>query len=177
MDPSRFNPKDSDAKSVIDAIVYCMNVIQEKESVCTKGIVFVANMAGWTMENFEESFCGDLMKVLQGFVVPVKVKRCLIIDPPDCFKAVWDIMQLFLVNDVTKKVKKISSKALSLYFQEGYQLYLPDSVQGGRCRTRSMVQNFIEHRKNVEGIQSKPNVRFNTKFNTHNHTQKNRSNF
>jgi len=150
MEPGRFNPKVSDAESVIDAIVYCMNVMQEKESACTDGIVFLANMSGWNASDLDASLCGDLVKVLQGFVVPVKVKRCLIVDAPECFEIAWDVIKAFLIQDVTGKVEHVNSKALSLYLQEGFQSHMPDAIQGGRYRTRSMAQNFIEHRKYVE---------------------------
>jgi len=150
MEPSRFNPKVSDAQSVIDAIVYCINVIQEKESACTEGIVFVANMVEWNTSNLDESLCGDLVKVLQGFIVPVKVKRCLIIDAPECFETAWDVIKAFLINDVTCKVEHVNSKALTLYFEEGFRAKMPDAIHGGQYPTRCMVQNFIEHRKYVE---------------------------
>ena len=52
MKPSRYVPRKTPLKNVIDNLGYVMNCMLEKEHGSVHGLVLIANMAGWKMENF-----------------------------------------------------------------------------------------------------------------------------
>jgi hypothetical protein len=51
MRPSRYYPKKTPTKDVIDNLAYCMGTMVEKERACIDGIGFIANMTDWKLEN------------------------------------------------------------------------------------------------------------------------------
>lgn len=44
MRPSRYYPKETSTRTIIDNLAYCMNTMVEAEKECTEGIAFMANM-------------------------------------------------------------------------------------------------------------------------------------
>lgn len=151
MRPSRFFPSETPTGDIIDNLVYCMQIMLEKEHSCIDGIAFVANMAGWTRENFSISYCHEFMKTLQGRRVPVKVRRFLIVDPPSWFGTIWTIMQQMLSADFCKRIHMIPASDLYKYLEPGYKMYLPDDMEGGRARTKDIVHDFLTYRTFIEG--------------------------
>jgi hypothetical protein len=55
MRPSRYFPRETPAKTIIDNLAYVLNTILEKELPCSNGIGFLACMDDWKMRNFEVS--------------------------------------------------------------------------------------------------------------------------
>jgi hypothetical protein len=53
MRPSRYVPKETTTKTIIDNLAYVMNTMLEKEHACSNGIGFLALMDDWGMSNFE----------------------------------------------------------------------------------------------------------------------------
>jgi hypothetical protein len=63
MRPARYSPEVTATHVVIDNLAYCMNSMVEKESACTDGIAFIANMDGWTLQHYGTDYC---LKVSEG---------------------------------------------------------------------------------------------------------------
>ena len=149
MRPSRYFPKKTSTKLIIDNLAYCMQVMQEKEKSETEGIGFLANMNDWSMSNFSVDYCLQFMKMLQGRI-PVRVRLFLIVNPPSWFSKIWAIMKPMLTKDFRKKVHVIKEDKLSDFLEPGYENFLPDELQCGTVSTDDIVSDFIKYRKFME---------------------------
>ena len=151
MKPSRYNPSDTPARTIIDNLVYVMNTMLARERPCRDGIGFLACMDDWKMKNFEVNYCYQFMMTLQAFTVPVTVQLFLIVNPPSWFGVIWRIMKPMLAPSFRKKVKVIKERMLHKYLKEGFENYLPDDLSCGRENTEALVRDFIAWRKCAEG--------------------------
>eukprot|EP00934_Nitzschia_sp_Nitz4_P008359 Nitzschia sp. Nitz4//scaffold83_size84149//10078//11404//NITZ4_005164-RA/size84149-processed-gene-0.16-mRNA-1//1//CDS//3329558917//8349//frame0 len=151
MRPSRFVPRETRTKDVIDNLMYVMNsMVEERESACRDGIGFVACMDGWTMKNFEVEYCFQFMMGLQGRLAPVNVTLFLIVNPPSWFGAIWKIMKRMLTASFRQKVKMIPESDLEKYLQPGFEQYLPDDMKSGQVNTMDLVDDFVEYRRYLD---------------------------
>uniref|UniRef100_A0A6U2FXP7 CRAL-TRIO domain-containing protein n=1 Tax=Pseudictyota dubia TaxID=2749911 RepID=A0A6U2FXP7_9STRA len=149
MRPSRYFPKQTSTKEIIDNLAYCMQVMVEKEKACTEGIAFMANMADWSFSNFSVSYCHQFMMMLQGRV-PVRVRLFLIVNPPSWFGKIWSIMKPMLAADFRKKVHMIPCSQLNDHLEDNFVDKLPDDIDIGKADTQAMVSDFVAYRKFVE---------------------------
>lgn len=150
MRPSRYFPRETSVKDIIDNLVYVFQCMQEKEFNSAEGVAFIANMADWKMENFSVPYCHEFMKVLMGHVVPTNVRLFLIVDPPTWFGSVWTIMCQVLTKEFTKRIHLIRSTEIGNYLADEYEKVLPDEISGGMGDTKQMVSDFVTYRKFVE---------------------------
>ena len=150
MRPSRYVPKETSTKAIIENLAYVMNCMLEKESSCRDGIGFLACMDDWKMRNFEVNYCYQFMMTLQGYIIPVRVQLFLIVNPPSWFGAIWKIMKPMLVPSFRKKVKMIHESLLPKYLQEGFESFLPDDMESGTVDTEAIVKDFVAFRKHTE---------------------------
>lgn len=149
MRPSRYFPKDTSTKTIIDNLAYCMQTMVEKEKACTEGVAFVANLDEWTMGNFSISYCLEFMKMLQGRS-PVRVRMFVIIDPPSWFDMIWKVMKSVMPADFRKKVHMIPKTKIGEFLMDEYPEFLCDDCEGGKANTGEMVRDFIVYRKEVD---------------------------
>lgn len=149
MRPSRYFPKETSTKDIIDNLAYCMNTMVEKEKACSEGIGFMAYMNEWAMTNFSVNYCYQFMMMLQGRN-PVRVRLFLIINPPSWFDKIWKIMKPMLASDFRKKVHVIKEEDMMQYLAADAADYLPDETEKGKVNTDEIVQDFIAYRKHVE---------------------------
>lgn len=151
MKPSRYFPNETPTSAIIDNLAYCLQVMLEQEKCSRQGVGFMANMDGWTRQNFSISYCAEFMKMLQGHVVPIHVRVFLIVNPPIWFDVIWKIMKDMLSKEFAKRVHMIQAKDLNKFLLEGYTVFLPNDMDGGQCRVESAVSDFVKYRKYVEG--------------------------
>ena len=155
MRPSRYFPNSTPIEDVIDNLAYVMQTMTcSDEGAQSNGIGFLANMDGWTFQNFSVEYCSAFMSMLQGHVIPVHVELFLIVDPPTWFPAIWKIMKPMLSGQFRRKVKMIPSSELGNYLCEGYEKFLPDEIhhQEGQAKTTDIVRDFITYRQHVEEL-------------------------
>jgi hypothetical protein len=57
MKPERYSPSLTPTRIVIDTLAYCINAMLERETACRNGIAFMANMDGWTMNDYGTDYC------------------------------------------------------------------------------------------------------------------------
>lgn len=150
MRPSRYFPKQMKTSDVIDNLAYIMQVMLERERSSKEGIAFLANMADWEMANFSTGYCLQFMKTLQAEHFPVEVRIFLIVDPPNWFDKIWNIMKKMLTTDFQKRVRMIPSSELAGYLGDGYEEFLPDEMEEGSNPTDGIISDFIEYRKYIE---------------------------
>ena len=136
--------------SVINNLVYVMDSMMDDESSQRDGIGFVANMADWTMSNFQVNYCYKFMMGLQGKKTPTRVKLFLIVNPPSWFGSIWKIMKPMLSEDFRKKVHMIKYGGMEEFLAPGYEEYLPDDIFSGRQDTDEIIYEFIQERKRSE---------------------------
>ena len=148
--PSRYFPRKAPTNNMIDLVVYVMNCMLEKEHGSIHGLGLVANMAGWTMENFSVSYWHKLLITLQGHRVPTRISVFLLVDPPSWFDSIWTIMKPMMSDDFQEKVAIVSSGDLERYLMDGYEQYLPDDMAVGKMCTKHIVKAFVSERKAIE---------------------------
>lgn len=120
------------------------------------GVGFIANMNDWKMGNFAVDYCRRFMQVLQGGVVPIKVTKFLIVNPPKWFDKIWVFMKTVLSSSFQKKVSMIPESKLCLHLEEGFERYLPDELDCGQADTDRIAQEFSEAGKQspLRGLKS-----------------------
>jgi hypothetical protein len=162
MRPSRYFPKKTSTKTIIDNLVYVMNTMLESNVHSQKkGIGFLACMDDWAMKNFDVNYCFQFMLGLQGAMVPVKVQLFLIVNPPAWFGAIWQIMKPMLLPSFRRKVKIVKEQSIGKYLQADYLDYLPDDMESGIVPTEDLVADFVTYRRYVERADA-PNMKHNS---------------
>jgi hypothetical protein len=155
MRPSRYFPRSTPIEEVIDNLAYIMLTMTVGDhDAQMNGIGFIANMNGWTFDNFSVQYCSAFMSMLQGHVFPVHVELFLIVDPPTWFPAIWKIMKPMLSSNFRRKVNIVSQCDLHKYFLPGFEQFLPDEMGCGEAKTTDIVRDFITYRQHVEEIDS-----------------------
>lgn len=145
MRPSRYFPESNDTNIIIDSLCYVLNDLSATEENCRNGVAVVANMKGWTIENFSLDYWALLMQTLQGQMVPTKIELFLIVNPPSWFGNIWKIMKPMLTYAFSKNVHIINQEdRLSDYLKKGYEKYMPDEIcQEGRI-TEELVEDYVD---------------------------------
>eukprot|EP00529_Nitzschia_sp_RCC80_P024559 CAMPEP_0113457488 /NCGR_PEP_ID=MMETSP0014_2-20120614/9436_1 /TAXON_ID=2857 /ORGANISM="Nitzschia sp." /LENGTH=453 /DNA_ID=CAMNT_0000348989 /DNA_START=134 /DNA_END=1495 /DNA_ORIENTATION=- /assembly_acc=CAM_ASM_000159 len=154
MRPSRYDPRKTPTSMIIDNLVYAMDTLSRTQPLGSqgRGIAFIANMDGWKMDqHFSVNYCLQFMLTLQGKRFPAKVDMFLIVDPPNWFDKTWTIMKAMLSPTFQRKVHMIPQKDLGKYLQKGYERYLPDELETGKCPTEDLVKDFVSYQYEMEG--------------------------
>lgn len=149
MRASRYFPRETSTKAIIDNLAYCMTTMVEKEKACTEGIAFLAYMTDFQMKNFSPDYFVQFLRMLQGRI-PVRVRLFLIVNPPKIFDRVWSIIKRLLAKEFQNKVRMIPEEDLGTYLMDCYDEFLPDDMMSGTQPTDAMVRDYIEYRNHVE---------------------------
>jgi len=149
MRPSRYFPKLTPTKGIIDNLAYCMTAMMEEEKSCTEGIGFLCYMNDWKRCNFSIEYASQFVKTLQGRI-PVRVRVFLIVNPPAWFNALWKLIKPMLFSNFRQKVHLIKEDQLSSFLMPGYETYLPDDMGAGTVSTGELVADFFKYRQYVE---------------------------
>ncbi len=149
MRPSRFYPRKTSTKFVLDNLAYVLLSMAERELPSSYGVCFIADMTDWTMENYSSEYWAELMKMLQGGI-PVKVSSFLIVNPPGWFGTILKVNKSLFTPSFARKVKTIEDKELSNYLVKGFESYLPTGFGGGRANKDDIVGDFITSRLTIE---------------------------
>lgn len=158
MRPSRCAAKTAESRDVIHSLAYALNTMVEREAPCTQGVVFLANMDDFTMSNFATDYWFQLMSILQGNLVPVRVNLFLIVSPPEWFGTILNIMKTMSTPDFQERLKMISEFELPQYLAAGYEEFLPNDMTTGEALTDELVGDFVEYRKAIEAAQGHNNA-------------------
>lgn len=154
MRPSRHCVKTTDTRVVLDILGYTLSTMMEREEPCSKGVVLLANMEGFAMCNYATDYWYQLMSMLQGQKVPVRIARFLIVNPPKWFKNIWNLTEPMLTPDFVARSEMIVNESdLSKYLAAGYEMHLPDEMETGHALTEKLVDDFVDYRKAVESVQ------------------------
>ena len=150
MRASRYFPRQTSTRAIIDNLAYCMTTMVEKEKACAEGIAFLAYMNDWKMKNFAPDYFVQFMRTLQGRI-PVRVRLFLIVNPPKFFDRVWMIIKPLLLKEFQNKVRMVQEENLGDFLMDTYTDFLPDDMASGTQPADLMVSDFVTYRKHVEG--------------------------
>lgn len=158
MRPSRYFPNkldDNNHDIIIDNLVYVINSMLENEYSCKDGIGMIIYMNNWIQkDNFTSKYFYQLFKILQG-AIPVRIRLCLLINPPKWFTKIWNVMKHLLNNELKSKIILINENELSKYLKTGFESFLPDDMDTGTLSTNDIVNDYITYRKYIENLNEK----------------------
>jgi hypothetical protein len=157
MRPSRCAAKTAESRDVIHSLAYAFSTMVEREAPCTQGVALLANMMDFTMSNFATDYWFQFMSILQGQVVPVRVNLFLIVNPPEWFGTIWNIMKTMLTVEFQERVRMISELELPQYLAVGYEEFLPNDMTTGKALTDELIGDFVNYRKAIEAAQGHNN--------------------
>eukprot|EP00980_Cylindrotheca_fusiformis_P011557 scaffold2737_cov99-Cylindrotheca_fusiformis.AAC.3 len=144
MRPSRYNPTKTPAKKIIENLCYILNDRSNTRQQALDGVAFVANMKGWTMQNFSMDYCRQFMHGLQGHIVPTRVELFLIVNPPSWFRNVWKLMKPMLSRSFSRKVHIVKQERLGDYLMKGYEQFIPDELAAAGKNTSEIVEDYVD---------------------------------
>lgn len=149
MRPSRYTPnenRENDSEMIVQSLCYVLNDMSNTKKKCRRGVAVIANMKGFTRENYSVGAWSHLMQALQGNLVPTKVELLLIVDPPSWFRSVWNkvIKPKMMSNSFAKKVHIVSQDRLSDFFSRGYEQFLPEDMSSGWQSTIELVDDYVD---------------------------------
>eukprot|EP00934_Nitzschia_sp_Nitz4_P001024 Nitzschia sp. Nitz4//scaffold59_size112058//25583//26608//NITZ4_004102-RA/size112058-processed-gene-0.185-mRNA-1//1//CDS//3329555102//1024//frame0 len=150
MRPSRYFVKETPTRDVIDNLLYVMDHMKRRNPYGE--MAFLANMEGWTMENFSNDYCMKFMAGLQGRIFPAKVSLFMILNPPSWFGNIWKFMKTVLSAEFVKKVVLITDEELPYLMDLDYEKHLPDEIPGGQVDTDELVKDFVDFCKGQDLI-------------------------
>jgi len=144
MQPSRYIPTATSSDSFIDNLCYVLNDMSRTEKQCENGVAIVVNLKEYSRKNVHRDNSKRILQVIQGQMVPTKVAVVLFVDAPKVFRQIWKVMQPFVSDALSKKVRFISDDKIGNYFEEGYQAYLPHEIASGWGSSTEMVEDYID---------------------------------
>lgn len=151
MRPSRYIPGFGGRMSVFENLAYVLNDVSRTKEQCTSGIAVVANMEGFTKDNFDKDYWGQLMQMLEGELVPTRINLVLFVNPPSWFSSkIWKLTKSMLSDDFSKNVHTIQSDGLSDFLMDGYESLLPDEIPVGWKCTDEIVEDYVDLKKYQE---------------------------
>ena len=148
--PSRHHPSYTPNNEILNSMAYCINTMCEAEKESTEGISVLFNMEGVSLDNLSASYCYQFVKLLQERF-PVRIRTVLLVNTPNWFRNIWNILSSIFSPGLRKKVRMVSELELHDYLEDGFETYLPDDMAKGLADTDAMVEDFITYRKQVEG--------------------------
>lgn len=155
MRPSRNDPTIVPSKTVTDTLCFVLNTMLEKELPDRDGIGLIAYMNEWKLKFFKPEDSYRVLMILQGHVIPVKIKTFLIVNPPPWFDRVWKIIKPMMSTNFRRRIRIIPEQKLHLFLQDGFEQYLPDEMELGKANTDDMVADYNTYRQYLDEQEEK----------------------
>ncbi|KAL3928808.1 MAG: hypothetical protein SGBAC_012485 [Bacillariaceae sp.] len=152
--PSRFSPQTTDSSMLIQNLCYVLNDLSSTEEQCRQGVTFLANMKSFSTKLYDEELWLEILNVLQGNVIPTTISLFIVLNPPTWFGRIWRQMKTHMSASFLQKVRLVETEDLPEYFEQGYETYLPDDMQGWR-NTSEMLEDYIDRRIFIDKRSSK----------------------
>lgn len=144
--PSRYQKHSAKNEDMmVKSLCYVLNDFSKSEAECRDGVAVVINMNGWSTESsFNKDVWFRVMRVLQGELVPTKVKTVLIVDAPKEFVGMWNSGKRSLLTSFSKNVHLIKESKLGAFLMEDYEEQMPcDFVGTWRC-PNEIVEDYVD---------------------------------
>ncbi|CAJ1945260.1 unnamed protein product [Cylindrotheca closterium] len=141
--PSRYSGT-KNSQLMVDSLCYVLNDLSSTQSQCRAGVTVVVNMKKWARDNFDQEMWVKMIRILQGDLVPTKVMNVLLVDAPEEFRNVWELLEQLMPNTFYKKVNFVKQNKLGDYFKDGFHEHLPNEFKRGWLSIDEVVEDYID---------------------------------
>lgn len=144
--PSRYSG-DKSSQSMVESLCYVLNDLSKTQSQCRDGITLVVHMKRWARENFDQEMWVKMIRILQGDLVPTAIRQVILVDAPDEFQKVWELLEQLMPYNFFKKVRFIKQNKLDMFLKDGYKEYLPNDFKGGWLSAEEVTEDYIDQKR------------------------------
>merc|ERR1712038_1527864 len=107
-------PTDVSHQTVLQCVVFQLDVALEEIETQRNGLVFVYNMSNSKYSNFDYDLSQKMLTLLKG-CYPARLKKVLIVTAPLWFKAPFKVLRLFVREKLRDRVFTVSIPQLLLH--------------------------------------------------------------
>jgi len=111
---SLHEPSEVTHQTVLQCVVFQLDVALEEIETQRNGLVFVYNMSNSKYSNFDYDLSQKMLTLLKG-CYPARLKKVLIVTAPLWFKAPFKVLRLFVREKLRDRVFTVSSPQLLLH--------------------------------------------------------------
>jgi len=111
---SQHDPSDVTHQTVLQCVVFQLDVALEELETQRNGLVFVYNMSNSKYSNFDYDLSQKMLTLLKG-CYPARLKKVLIVTAPLWFKAPFKVLRLFVREKLRDRVFTVSIPQLLLH--------------------------------------------------------------
>jgi len=129
-------------QTVLQCVVYQLDVALEQLDTQRNGLVFIYNMAQSKYSNFDYDLSQKMLTLLKG-CYPARLKKVLIVTAPLWFKAPFKVLRLFVREKLRDRVFTVSTPQLLLHVDSGS---LPSELGGGLIYSHN---TWLHHCKEI----------------------------
>lgn len=147
MRPARYHPSRDANDLMVDNLCYVLNHGSRSQQECRNGMAFLANMNGYTIKNIHQGTIMKMMQMLQGDIVPTKIRLLIFVDPPTVFTRAWKAAKKVASGDFLKNVYFIRQERLGEFLMDGYKEFLPNEFVSGWRQMDEMVEDYVDMMK------------------------------
>merc|ERR1712106_659626 len=105
---SLHEPSEVTHQTVLQCVVFQLDVALEEIETQRNGLVFVYNMSNSKYSNFDYDLSQKMLTLLKG-CYPARLKKVLIVTAPLWFKAPFKVLRLFVREKLRDRVFTVSS--------------------------------------------------------------------
>merc|ERR1711892_1206989 len=142
---SLHEPSEVTHQTVLQCVVFQLDVALEELETQRNGLVFVYNMSSSKYSNFDYELSQKMLNLLKG-CYPARLKKVLIVTAPLWFKAPFKVLRLFVKEKLRDRVFTVSSGQLQLHVESAA---LPKHL-GGECEVQH--NKWLENCKQVTAL-------------------------
>merc|ERR1719500_1713366 len=110
---SGHDPSEVSHQTVLQCVVFQLDVALEELETQRNGLVFVYNMSSSKYSNFDYDLSQKMLTLLKG-CYPARLKKVLIVTAPLWFKAPFKVLRLFVREKLRDRVFTVSTPQLLL---------------------------------------------------------------
>jgi len=113
---SLHEPTEVTHQTVLQCVVFQLDVALEELETQRNGLVFIYNMSNSKYSNFDYDLSQKMLTLLKG-CYPARLKKVLIVTAPLWFKAPFKVLRLFVREKLRDRVFTVSSQQLQLHVE------------------------------------------------------------
>jgi len=136
------DPSGVSHQTVLQCVVYQLDVALEEVETQRNGLVFIYNMASSKYSNFDYDLSQKMLTLLKG-CYPARLKKVLIVTAPLWFKAPFKVLRLFVREKLRDRVFTVSIPQLLLHVDSGS---LPSQLGGDLVYSHT---TWLDHCHNI----------------------------
>lgn len=143
--PSRYQGV-KNSQMMVESLCYVLNDLSSTQSQCRVGVTMIVNMKKWARDNFDQEMWVKMIRILQGDLVPTKVNTVLLVDAPEDFRTVFELLEQLMPYAFFKKVRFVKTNKLGDYLKDGFNEFLPNDFKRGWLSCDEVVEDYIDQK-------------------------------